>query len=70
VCLPGRGSVARELGAHVLEFLSLHDAKGVACMSEIKRLPPLPTTCTVFIAATGDASRLRCCELAEQKGCR
>jgi hypothetical protein len=62
--------VAHELGARVLDFKSLQNAKGVARMSEIKPLPLLPAMRTVFVAATGDASQLRCCELAEQTGCR
>jgi hypothetical protein len=59
----------RALGV-VLDFLSLHNAKGVARMSDIKLHLPLPTTFILFVAATGSASHLRCCELAEQKGCR
>jgi hypothetical protein len=54
----------------VLDFLSLHNAKGVARMSDIKLHLPLPTTFILFVAATGGASQLRCRELAEQMGCR
>jgi hypothetical protein len=54
----------------VLDFESLHNAKGFARMSDIKPLPPLPLTRSVFVAAMGGASQLRCCELAEQTGCR
>jgi hypothetical protein len=55
--------VVRALGASVLDFLSLHNAKGVARMSDIKLGLPLPTTLTLFVAA-------RCRELAGQTGCR
>jgi hypothetical protein len=54
----------------VLDFESLHNAKGFARMPDIKPLPPLPRTRSVFVAAMGGASQLRCCELAEQTGCR
>jgi hypothetical protein len=60
----------RELGARILNFEFLHNAKGLARMSRIRHLPPSLTTGTVFVEATGDACRLRCDVLAEQKGCR
>lgn len=46
-------------GAHasvVLDFLSLHNVKGVAGMSDIKLHLPLPTTFILFVAATDGAS--------------
>jgi hypothetical protein len=54
----------------VLDFLSLHNVKGVAGMSDIKLNLPLPTTFILFVAATGGSSQLRCRELAEQMRCR
>jgi hypothetical protein len=63
------GSVVRAPGV-VLDFLSLHNAKGVAGMSDIKLHLPLPTKFTLFVAATGGASQLRRRELARQTGCR
>jgi hypothetical protein len=57
-------------GCACLKLLSLHNAKGVARMSDIKLRLPLPMTFVHFVAATGDARQLRCRELAEQKGCR
>jgi hypothetical protein len=62
--------MVQELGARILNFEFLHNAKGLARMSRIRHLPPSLTTGTVFVGATGDASRLRGYKLAEQKGCR
>jgi|GEM_PF-3943842 hypothetical protein len=40
-------------------------------MPEIKlRLPLVAMTFILFVGATGGASQLGCCELAEQMGCR
>jgi hypothetical protein len=54
----------------VLDFLSLHNAKGVAGMSDINLHLFLPTTFILFVTAMGGVSRLRCRELDEQTGRR
>jgi hypothetical protein len=52
-------------------LLTLHNAKGVALMPEIKlRLPLVATAFILFVGATGGASQPPCCELAEQMDCR
>ena len=57
--------------ARVLDFSTLHNAKGVALMPEITlRLPLVATTFILFVGATGGAGQLPSCELAEQMGCR
>jgi hypothetical protein len=48
----------------------VHNAKGVAPISDIKLRLPLPTRRIPFVEATDGASRLLRCQLAEQKGCR
>ena len=59
----------RALGV-VLDFLSLHKAKGVARMSDIKLRLPLLARLILFVAATGGASQRLCGELAGQMDCR
>jgi hypothetical protein len=56
--------------SRVLDFLSLHSAKGVARMSDIRPRLRWPTTPILFVAATGGASQRLGGELAGHMDCR